>query len=101
MRDEWPLVSIVFLAFNRRDALATSLDHVLHRLDYPADRLEVIVVDNASADGTAEMLRAEHPEVQLIRQPANIGASAWNVGMTTARGRWRMILDDDCYISGD
>src|SRR5438270_7493649 len=100
-RAEWPLVSIVFLAYNRREELLVSLDHVLRRLDYPADRLEVIVVDNASRDGTAEMVRDRFPEVQLIRTPENIGASAWNVGMTTARGRWRMILDDDCHISGD
>jgi GT2 family glycosyltransferase len=94
-------VSIVFLAFNRREELAISLEQVLDRLDYPADRLEVIVVDNASTDGTAGMLRERFPQVQLIRNPENVGASAWNVGMTTARGDWRMILDDDCYINGD
>jgi GT2 family glycosyltransferase len=99
--EAWPLVSIVFVAYNKRDELAISLEHVLERLDYPSDRLEVIVLDNASADGTAEMVRERFPQVQLIRQPENIGASAWNLGMTTARGEWRMILDDDCYIEGD
>lgn len=97
----WPLVSVVFLAFDRRDALAASLGHVLERLDYPADRLEVIVVDNASTDGTAEMVRERFGQVQLIRSPENVGASAWNVGMATARGEWRMILDDDCHVTGD
>ena len=100
-RSGWPLVSIVFLAFNRRDELAVSLTKVTEELDYPADRLELIVVDNASSDGTAEMLRERFPSVLVIRNPANVGASAWNVGMTTARGEWRMILDDDCYITGD
>jgi len=99
--EEWPLVSIVFVAFNRREALATSLGQVLGNLDYPADRLEVIVVDNASEDGTAEMVRARFPQVELIRNPENVGASAWNVGMSTARGEWRLILDDDCFINGD
>lgn len=99
--DPWPLVSIVFVAYNRRDALAVSLEHVLERLDYPAESLEVIVVDNASTDGTAEMVRERFPRVQLIRNPENVGASAWNVGMATARGEWRLILDDDCYISGE
>jgi GT2 family glycosyltransferase len=101
MDASWPLVSIVFLAHNRREELAVSLDRVLGHLDYPGDRLEVIVVDNASTDGTAEMVRERFPRVQLIRQPDNIGASAWNIGMATARGEWRMILDDDCYIEGD
>ena len=101
MDASWLPVSIVFVAYNRRDKLAISLDHVLERLDYPADLLEVIVVDNASEDGTAEMVRERFPQVQLIVNPENVGASAWNVGMTTARGRWRLILDDDCYLTGD
>jgi GT2 family glycosyltransferase len=94
-------VSIVFLAYNRREELSVSLGRVLNQLDYPAERLEVIVVDNASTDGTAEMVWERFPQVQLIRNPENVGASAWNVGMSTATGDWRVILDDDCYISGD
>lgn len=97
----WPLVSIVFLAYNRREELMVSLDQVLERLDYPADRLEVMVVDNASTDGTTAAVRERFPGVQVIRNPVNVGASGWNVGMTTARGDWRMILDDDCYITAD
>jgi GT2 family glycosyltransferase len=99
--EDWPPVSIVFVAYNRRDQLAVSLEQVLGRLDYPSHRLEVIVVDNASEDGTDAMVRERFPKVQLIRNPRNVGASAWNVGMTTARGEWRLILDDDCYIEGD
>jgi GT2 family glycosyltransferase len=101
MSEDWPDVSIVFVAYNRREQLAVSLEHVLKSLDYPADRLEVIVVDNASEDDTEGMVRERFPRVQLIRNPSNVGASAWNVGMTTARGEWRLILDDDCYITGD
>lgn len=90
----------MFLAFDRRDALAASLDHVLERLDYPAERLEVLVVDNASSDGTAELVRRRFPSVGLIRNPENVGASGWNVGMSAARGEWRLILDDDCHLTG-
>jgi GT2 family glycosyltransferase len=96
-----PLVSVVFLAYNRREQLGISLDHILERTDYPADRLEVIVVDNASTDGTAEFVRTRYPGVQLIRNPENVGVSGWNVGMATARGDWLLALDDDCYITGD
>ena len=97
----WPLVSVVFLAYNRREQLAVSLDRILEHTDYPHDRLEVIVVDNASEDGTAEWVREHHPGVQVIRNPVNVGVSGWNVGMATARGDWLLALDDDCYISGD
>jgi GT2 family glycosyltransferase len=99
--DSWPPVSIVFVAYNRREQLAVSLEHVLERLDYPADRLEVIVVDNASTDGTAAMVRERFPQVRLMEKRENVGASAWNAGMETASGDWRLILDDDCYIEGD
>jgi len=101
MEADWPLASIVFLAFNRREALAVSLQQVLEHLDYPADRLELIVVDNASTDGTAEMVRERFPDVRVMRNFENVGASGWNAAMSAARGDWRLILDDDCYIAGD
>jgi len=101
MKADWPLVSIVFLAFNRREALAVSLQQVLEHLDYPADRLEVIVVDNASTDGTAEMVGERFPDVRVMRNVENVGMSGANGAMRTARGDWRLVLDDDCYIVGD
>lgn len=101
MEADWPLVSIVFLAFNRREALAVSLEQVLDHLDYPSERLEVIVADNASSDGTAEMVRERFPSVRIMRNAENVGASGWNHAMTCARGDWRLILDDDCHIAKD
>ena len=94
-------MSIVFLAYNRREQLAYSLVRVFEHLDYPRDRLEVIVVDNASVDGTAEMVAEQFPGVRVIRSSENVGMSAWNEGMTSARGQWRLALDDDCHIDGD
>ena len=98
---DWPKVSVVFLAYNRREEVATSLTKVLEELDYPQDRLEIIVVDNASTDGTAEMLRERFPSVMVIRNPVNVGVSGWNVGLTTSTGEWCLMLDDDCYVDGD
>ena len=98
---DWPTVSVVFLAYNRREEIATSLQVVLEDLDYPADRLDVVVVDNASTDGTADMLRERFPSVQVIRNPRNVGTSGWNVGLTTSTGDFCLLLDDDCYLEGD
>ena len=97
---DWPTVSVVFLAYNRREEIATSLQVVLEELDYPADRLDVLVVDNASSDGTAEMLRERFPSVQTIRNPENVGTSGWNVGLATSTGDFCLLLDDDCYLRG-
>jgi GT2 family glycosyltransferase len=98
---EWPLVTVAIVAFNRRDPLRVTLTTLRDRLDYPPDRLDVIVVDNASADGTAEMLAEEFPDVRCIRMERNIGAPAWNEAFATARGQYVLVLDDDCYIEGD
>jgi len=95
---EWPLVSVVMVAYNRREAVRVALGKVLHELDYPA--LEVILIDNASQDGTAGMVAEAFPEARLLRLERNVGAPAWNRGFGLARGRWVLILDDDCYLEG-
>lgn len=102
MPDETPpSVTIVFLVFNRRDELRTSLEQMLSGADYPADRLDVVVVDNASTDGSAAMVRDAFPQVRLIERAENTGVSAWNDGFAVARGDWVLALDDDCYLPGD
>jgi GT2 family glycosyltransferase len=97
----WPTVTIVFVVFNRRDELRDSLRRMLVDSDYPAERVDVIVVDNASTDGSAAMVREEFPQVELIVRDENIGASAWNDGFAVAQGDYVLILDDDCYLLPD
>lgn len=96
-----PTVTIVFLVFNRREQLRTSLARMLEDSDYPAEHVDVIVVDNASEDGSAEMVEREFPGVQLIRREVNCGVSGWNDGFAVARGEWVLALDDDCYLPPD
>lgn len=96
-----PLVTVAVLAYNRRDALRANLTKLRDELDWPRDRLEVIVVDNASTDGTAEMLCSEFDEVRLIRSDVNTGVSGWNRAFEAGTGDWFLVLDDDCYITGD
>ncbi|HEU4979343.1 MAG TPA: glycosyltransferase family 2 protein [Solirubrobacteraceae bacterium] len=96
-----PTVTIVFLVFNRRDELRESLQRMLRDSEYPRERVDAIVVDNASTDGAAEMVRAEFGEVQLIRREENTGVSAWNDGLAVARGDYVLVLDDDCYLPAD
>jgi GT2 family glycosyltransferase len=98
---DWPSVTIVFLVFNRRDELRESLQRMLGESDYPADRVDVIVVDNASTDGSGQMVRDEFPEVELIVRDVNVGVSGWNDGLAAARGDYVLALDDDCYLPPD
>jgi GT2 family glycosyltransferase len=96
-----PTVTIVFLVYNRREELRESLQRMLGDSDYPADRVDFIVVDNASEDGAAEMVEREFPDVRLIRREVNCGVSGWNDGFVVARGDYVLALDDDCYLPPD
>ena len=56
---------------------------------YPREQLELIVVDNASENGTPEMLAAEFPDVRVIVHPTNLGTSGWNAGLRAGTGKRR------------
>ncbi|MGH7279083.1 MAG: glycosyltransferase family 2 protein, partial [Candidatus Rokuibacteriota bacterium] len=87
-----PTVSISILNYQRRDALRQALE-AARRQRYPV--LEVLAVDNASTDGSAEMVRDEFPEVRLVRLPQNIAAAARNAGVGAAKGEIVFTLDND------
>ena len=91
---ETPEVSVVLLCWNRRDDVREVLERI-RAVDYPA--YEVIVVDNASHDGTAEMVLEEFPEVRLLRMGDNLGIAGYNAGFEAARGRYLLVLDDDSF----
>ena len=94
-------VTIVFLVYNRREELRESLQRMLSESDYDASLVDVIVVDNASEDGAAEMVERDFPQVRLIRREVNCGVSGWNDGFAVARGDYVLALDDDCYLPPD
>lgn len=91
---ENPLVSIVILCWNRKKDILESLKGI-SQIDY--DNLEVIVVDNASTDGTVEAIEEQFPEVQVIQMFKNIGIEAYNIGFKNAKGEYIVILDDDSF----
>jgi glycosyltransferase involved in cell wall biosynthesis len=100
-KSRWPTVTLVYLVYNRRNELRTSLTRMLRDSDYERELVDVIVVDNASTDGSAAMVREEFPEAQLIVRDRNVGVSGWNDGLAAARGDFVLALDDDCYLPSD
>lgn len=97
----WPSITLVFLVYNRRSELRTSLERMLSACDYDPVRVDVIVVDNASTDGSGAMVREEFPAVRLIVRSENVGVSGWNEGLAAARGDYVLALDDDCFLPPD
>lgn len=90
-------VASVTFAFNAGRSLPRQLD-VLSRQTHPLD--EIIVVDNASTDGTAAMLAERYPHVTVLRMSENLGAAgAWAAGLRYAaleKGYdWVWTFDDD------
>jgi GT2 family glycosyltransferase len=93
-----PLVSIVSICWNRKADIRESLLRI-RDIDYP--ELEIVVVDNASTDGTSAMIESDFPEVHLIKMLENRGIAAYNAGFKIARGEYVVILDDDSFPHRD
>jgi GT2 family glycosyltransferase len=91
-------VSVVIVSYESRDLLGRCLA-ALAADDGRSATSEVIVVDQASQDGTAAWLAAEHPEVRLVALPHNIGFGAGNNrGAAVASGRWLLLLNSDAFV---
>lgn len=88
-----PAVSLVIVTWNGRDLLERCLRALETQTFRPA---EVIVVDNASTDGTAAWLRSARPDVRLVESPVNTGfAEGNNIGVRAARGEFVCLLNND------
>lgn len=91
-----PTISVIIVSWNVRDLLAECLASL------PAahhDPLEIIVVDSASSDGTAEMVRQRFPAVRLLAQADNVGFSrGCNIGLQAAQGDLLLLLNPDTHV---
>jgi GT2 family glycosyltransferase len=100
-----PDLSVVIVNWNVCALLRRCLASVLKQSGHPANKgtdLEIIVVDNASTDGSVEMLRAEFPQVTLIANSANRGFTGGNnQGLEAAQGRYVLLLNPDTQVLGD
>ena len=86
-------VAVVVLTHDRRAQTLETLD----RLAALPERPPLIVVDNASGDGTAEAVAGRHPEATLVRLPANLGAAGRNCGAALAPTPYVAFNDDDSW----
>lgn len=87
-----PLVSVVIPTYNSANYISEALDSAIAQ-DYP--ELEIIVVDDGSADNTREIVSAYGDRVRLIAQPNQGSAGARNKGIQHAQGKYIAFLDAD------
>jgi GT2 family glycosyltransferase len=89
-------VTIAILNYQRREALRRALEAARAQRYAP---LEILAVDNASTDGSQQMVREEFPDVHLVALPANVAAAARNEGVRAAKGEIVFTLDNDVLFT--
>ncbi len=90
------LVSVAILTWNRKSHVLKAIQSVVQQ-SYP--NVEIVVVDSASTDGTADAVRAAFPSVTIIRLPRNLGCpEGRNVALANCLGEYIFALDDDGWI---
>jgi len=89
--------SIIIVSFNTRVILHECLESVLR--ESAGLRVEILVVDNHSSDGSPEMVESEFPQVRLIRSEINLGfGAANNVALEQAQGAYFVLLNSDAFF---
>src|SRR5262245_14032635 len=98
---EFPTVSVVVLNYNGLRHLRTCFE-ALTALDYPSDRLELMLVDNGSSDDSLAFMREHFPGVRLVETGANLGFAAGNnYGAERATGEYVAFLNNDTRVEPD
>lgn len=89
-------MTVVVISYNTRDMTLECLASLYAQTQAP---IEVIVVDNASTDGSAEAIAQAFPQVRLLAETRNHGfAPAHELALPLARGRWLLLLNPDTVV---
>lgn len=93
-----PFVSIIILNYNGKKFLDKCLLSI-SEVSYPVERLEVILVDNASSDCSVSYVNAKYPWVHVVRLEKNYGFTGGNnAGVKIAKGEYIVLLNNDVAV---
>ncbi|MBU1632520.1 MAG: glycosyltransferase [Nanoarchaeota archaeon] len=87
-------ISIVAVTFNGIDLIAPFINSI-YKSSLNKDEVEIIILDNASNDGTADFIEINYPLVKLIRNKKNKGTAAFNDATNITKGEYLLITDPD------
>ena len=93
-------LSIIIVNYNVKEFL----QNLLHSIDKASSKIskELIIIDNASDDGSVEVIKEKFPSVNLIENKVNVGfGSANNQGLAIAKGKYILFINPDCIVSED
>jgi GT2 family glycosyltransferase len=95
-----PTVSIIILSYNTREILIRCLEAIAQYATEPD--VKIVVVDNASTDGSPEMVLQEYHQVQLIASQNNLGfAGGNNLGVRESVGKYILLLNSDAFLTAN
>jgi hypothetical protein len=93
-----PDISIVMVNYNQKEYTAQCLDSIYQNT--PKANLEIVLVDNASHDSSADWLEVHYPQVKLVRSPRNGGiAGGNNLGIVNSIGKHVLLLNNDTLVT--
>ncbi len=96
-----PSVSIIVINFNGKKHLVACLNSLLAQ-HYPSNALEIIVVDNASHDGSCALIRQQFPTISLIENRENLGfAPAVNQAVRLSQAQYVALINNDAKADAD
>ncbi len=94
----WNKLSVIIVSFNTKDYLLRCLESL--QQNPPSFPMEIIVVDNASEDGSPQAVRDRFPEVKLLEMKENLGfAAATNAGIRESSGDLLLFLNSDTEVT--
>lgn len=96
MIDAYPRVSIIVPTFNSEKTIERCIDS-LFKIDYPKDKLEIIVIDNSSKDRTSSILK-KYKNIIYLAEKRQSAARARNRGIAHSKGEIIAFTDSDCVV---
>jgi len=100
MKEKYPLVSIVAVNYNGKQYLEP-LFVSINALDYPREKIEVIMVDNGSSDGSIAFVKRRFPALHIIKNDENNYSRANNLGIRKAKGEYIALVNNDVEFDKD
>jgi GT2 family glycosyltransferase len=94
-------IRLVVLTHNGGENVERCFEH-LEALTWPREELELVLVDNASVDGSGDRIAGRFPQVRVVRMPSNRGFPANNVALQDLdRVRYVGLINDDAFVTSD